>query len=367
MDGYAQKGGRAVENRRKVIDSHWHLYVTADEKGRDFCAVMDETMEKAGLSGINICSIPIYHDLGPAQNILPLIYKLHQPAAFAYGGMVYPEKPFRQPLPSGMDFLSQYEELMEMGFDGIKMLETKPFEQKQYQVYIDDPCYEGLFAACEKNQTPMIWHAADPATFWDLERIPKRFLDRGWYYGDGAYMAYDEIYARVLRVLERHPRLKAVFAHFFFLSENPGRLEEIFGKYPGVMVDITPGAEMYADFREKHAFFREFFIRHADRILLGTDTSVAGGDMERFIQRYEAVRDFVAGEKEVEIIVEKCPGLHLPEEACEKILHGNFERITGETPRRVDIPALKKYAKKYRRLITDEKILADIDRKLSEL
>ena len=180
-------------------------------------------------------------------------------------------------------------------------------------------------------------------------------------------MSYEQMYRQVLNVLDRHPHLKASFAHFFFLSENPERLEELFEKYPEIMVDITPGAEMYADFREHHSFWRQFFIRYADRILLGTDTSVSGGDMGRFLGRYEAVRDFVTGEKEVEIIVETCPGLHLPDDACEKILHGNFERIAGETPKKVNIQALKKYVEKYRHLIADEKILARIDRALAQL
>lgn len=133
--------------KQTVVDSHWHLYICEDENGRDFCAVMDALQERNGLKAINICSIPIYRGLGPGQNILPALYKLHNPTAYAYGGIVYPQKPFQKPMPSGMDPLSQYEELMHIGFDGIKMLETKPTEQKQYQIHIDDACFDSLFAA----------------------------------------------------------------------------------------------------------------------------------------------------------------------------------------------------------------------------
>jgi predicted TIM-barrel fold metal-dependent hydrolase len=191
---------------------------------------------------------------------------------------------------------------MQIGFDGIKMLETKPTEQKSYAIEIDDPYFDGLFSACETNSTPMIWHVADPASFWDINRIPKRFLDRGWFFGDGTYMTHDRIYAQVYNVLERHPRLKVTFAHFFFMSETPEALETLFKKYPGVSVDITPGAEMYADFRKNHSYYRDFFIKYADRIMLGTDTSVNGGDMTRFSQRCQAVRDFITTNQDVFII-----------------------------------------------------------------
>ena len=341
---------------RPIIDSHWHLYICEDEQGRDFCEVMDALQKQYGLKALNICSIPIYQELGPAQNLLAALYKLHNPTAYAYGGIVYPTKPFQKPMPPEMDPLSQYRELMQIGFDGIKMLETKPLEQKQYGILIDDEYFDGLFAACEQDATPMIWHVADPSTFWDLQRIPERFLQRGWFYGDGTYMSHEEIYGQVYRVLERHPRLKATFAHFFFLSENPGQLEKLFETYAGISIDITPGAEMYGDFRENRDAWRDFFIRYADRIMLGTDTSVNGGNMDRFYQRYEAVRDFLTTDREVTVITETCRGLALPPDICDKILCQNFEAAAGKTPKPVDTNALKRYVEKYLHLITDKKL-----------
>lgn len=348
--------------KQTVIDSHWHLYICEDENGKDFCAVMDALQERYGLKALNICAIPVYQDLGPAQNILAALYKLHNPTAYAYGGIVYPQRPFRKPMPADMDPLSQYEELMNIGFDGIKMLETKPTEQKAYQMLIDDAYYDELFTACEANGTPMIWHVADPASFWDIDRIPERFLCRGWFYGDGTYLSYEQTYGQVYRVLERHPQLKVTFAHFFFRSETPEKLESLFEKYKGVGVDITPGSEMYRDFRRDRGYWRDFFIRHADRIVLGTDTSVKAGNLDRFCQRYEAVRDFVTTDREVTVIQETCRGLALPQDVCDKILHQNFEKAAGETPKPVDRKALKRYVEKYRHLITDEK-LADYIRK----
>ena len=337
----------------KIIDSHWHLYVYEDVQGRDFRLVIDEFQEKNGLDSINICSIPIYGGLGPAQNILAALYKLHNPAAYAYGGLVYPVCPFQKPMPAGMEPLEQYEELMAMGFDGIKMLETKPTEQKAYGMRIDDSYYDSFFAAAERDGTHMIWHVADPDTFWDLDRIPKVFLERGWYYGDGTYLSYEDTYQQVFNVLDKHPLLPVSFAHFFFYADKPEQLAQVFEKHPKTSVDVTPGSEMYAAFRERRDFYRDFFIRYADRILYGTDTAVKGDDMTRFAQRGQAVRDFLATDQDLQVLQVKTHGIDLPEDVQAKILGGNFQKLAGTTPKKIDKKALKAYMEKYLPLIDD--------------
>lgn len=337
-----------------VIDSHWHLYICKDQQGKDFRTVMDEFQKEYGLAAMNICAIPVYNGLGPAQNILAALYKLHNPNAYAYAGLVYPVQPYRCPMPEGMDPLSQYEELMALGFDGIKMLETKPTEQKAYGMRIDDSYFDPMFAAAEADGTHMIWHVADPDTFWDINRIPQVFLDRGWFYGDGTYLSYEDTYQQVFNVLDKHPNLPVTFAHFFFYADKPEQLERVFAKYPGTSVDVTPGSEMYGAFRENREFYRDFFTRYADRILYGTDTSFNGGDMTRFGERGLTVRDFLSTDKDLTVIRVDTKGLALPEAVCEKILSGNFLRLAGATPKPVDKKALKAYVEKYKHLIGDK-------------
>lgn len=341
--------------KKTLIDSHWHLYFLKDEEGNDFRDALDAFQKEGHLTGMNLCSIPIYKSIGPEQNMLAALYKLHNPTAYAYAGLVYPQRPFRKPMPAGMDPETQYAEFMEIGFDGIKMLETKPTEQKAYDVRIDDSYFDGFFAACVRDNTHMVWHVADPDTFWDLDRIPKRFLDKGWYYGDGTYLSYEETYQQVYNVLEKNPELKVTFAHFFFLSDKPAELEALFAKYPGVSVDITPGAEMYGSFRRQNAYYRDFFIRYADRIFLGTDTSFSNGKGGS-PQRLNTVRKFLETDETIQMIEEACPGLHLPEDAQAKICGENFQKVAGEKPKPINRKALKAYVEKYAPLIPDEKM-----------
>lgn len=352
---------------RKVIDSHWHIYPWFDENGEDFYTIIDRYQEALGITAINLCSIPVYHDLGPAQNVLPLLYKLHNPTAYAYGGVVYTDKPVSFPQPEGFDMKTQYDELMELGFDGIKMLETKPAEQKEYKVRVDDPYFDDFFAECEKNGTHMIWHVADPDTFWDINKIPERFIERGWFYGDGTYMSLEEMYGQVYNVLDRHPNLKVTFAHFFFLSEHPEKLEELFEKYPGVSIDIVPGGEMYAAFNENFEFYKSFFEKYSDRIFYGTDASFTENDLfAHYTNIMTQVYNFTATDKAVEIYGSKCPAIQLSEEATNNLLYKNFERVSGATPKPVNKAAIKKYVEKYRAYFTDKKLLELIENAIKD-
>lgn len=343
---------------KKVIDSHWHLYPWYDENGEDFYTIIDRYQKELGLDALNICSIPAYENYGPAQNVLPLLYKLHNPTAYAYGGVVYTSKPANFPQPQGFDMLTQYNELMEMGFDGIKMLETKPMEQKIFQVKINDPYFEDFFAAIERDGTHMIWHVADPDTFWDINKIPKRFVERGWFYGDGTFMSLEEMYSQVYDVLKRHPKLAVTFAHFFFYSEHPEKLEKLFSEYPNTSIDITPGGEMYAAFRNNYDFYKTFFEKYSNRILFGTDASFTETDLyKHYTNIITQVYNFIATEKDIEIYGEKCPSIKISEQAQENILYKNFENLAGKKPKPVNKTALKKYIEKYSPYFTDKKLL----------
>jgi len=342
---------------RPIIDSHFHVFSWFDQQGKEFWENTDAYLAGRDFRAVNYCALPSMGNRDVSNNILVALYKLRHPEVYIHGGLIYDSYPVADVLPEGMDPVTQYRELMAIGFDGIKMLETKPTEQKAYGMFIDDAYYDAFFAACEENGTPMVWHVADPETFWDVDRIPQRFLDRGWFYGDGTYMSYDRVYGQVYNVLEKHPKLKVVFAHFFFLSEHPEQLEQMFAKYPGVTVDLTPGSEMYSAFRDNRAYYRDFFIRYQDRILFGTDTSYSGSDMSRFVDRGKAVEKFLTTDEKMTVISVETKGLALPKPVCNKILGENFQRMTGKTPKSMDRTKLKAYVEKYQHLITDEAML----------
>lgn len=344
---------------KTVVDGHFHLYNVYDAYGKDFLSAVDEMQSKHNLKAINIASIPTHQRYGVDQNIICALYKLHNKTAYAYGGIAYPEPPVEFPLPDGMDSLTQYKELMEIGFDGIKFLESKPAEQKEYGVCINHPFYNDIFEKCANNNTPILWHVADPDTFWDIKRIPPRFIERGWFYGDGTYLSLEETYGQVFEILDRHPELKVTFAHFFFYSDYPDKLEKLFQKYPNVCIDLAPGSEMFKSFNDNRDFYIEFFTKYADRIIYGTDASFmenTNDDYERYQGITDSVYKFLTTDEVITIYGVSAKGLKLPDEVTSKILNENFIKRTGDKPKEINKSALKKYIQKYYDYIKDEKL-----------
>lgn len=353
-----------MEYKKTMIDSHYHNYGWYNHGDRDFFQATEEYMQAVHYRAININALPSV-DWDVSNNIMAALFKLRHPHVYAHGGMVYDTYPVPEAVSPGMEMEAQYRELMEIGFDGIKMLETKPTEMKVIGRGVDDPIYEGLFAAAERDGTHMVWHVGDPASFWDPELAPPSCIENGWFYGDGTYPTLEEIYGQVFAVLDRHPKLKVTFAHFFFMSDNPQRLEQIFAQFPNVNVDLTPGSEMYYNFSADRTYFREFFTRYADRIEYGTDCSDEG-IITNHVKHVGVITRFLTTEEEITDWSNNFSGIGLDEPALDKIFYENYLRRAGQQPKSINVTALKAYVAKYRHLIRDPQVLANIEEELKK-
>ena len=124
------------------------------------------------------------------------------------------------PARASENLANQIAMLKEVGFDGLKMVEGTPRNRKWLQIPFDAPEYEGMWTALEELELPLLFHVADPEEFWDRTRLPKWAQTSGRDYEDPAYPLKEELYAEMDRVLERHPNLKLILAHFYFLSAD---------------------------------------------------------------------------------------------------------------------------------------------------
>ena len=346
--------------KKRTIDSHIHIGNWFCEDGGDYVQRCDALQQALGLDGfcIDCVSDPVYGNV--ENNIMAALYKLHNPTAYANGAIVYASYPIQLPFGEGVDPLTQYEELMEIGLDGMKIL-YKPDVQKIKQLPIDHEVYEPVFAQMEKDGTHITWHVADPEEFWDAR------TGRKWDYSDGTYPSYESMMEQTLRVMEKHPQLKVTFAHFMFLSKHPEMLEELFEKYPNLAVDVTPGTEMYTSFTEQRDFYRGFFEKYAHRILFGSDVEIP---LRRHSVNEELVRSvYQAMTEDCEVSIWKLParGLELSDASCNLILRENFLRRSGNKPKNVNVAALKRYIQKYLPLIKNPKSKEQILKKFEEL
>jgi predicted TIM-barrel fold metal-dependent hydrolase len=261
----------------------------------------------------------------------------------------------------------QVERLAEIGADGVKLIETKPTSRKGLDIPIDGDYYAPMFARLEELSLPLLWHVADPEEFWDPDLTPRWAAERGWGY-DASFVPKEQLYSEVENVLVRHPGLKVIFPHFYFLSADLERAAGLLADHPGVSLDLAPGIELYYNLSRDAARSREFFLEHAGRTLFGTDLGITPGEpietsaarvnlVAMFLETAEEFRlppeaDLLLGPPEDGVV----RGLELPEEALAKICRTNFLGIAGAEPRGFDAGLA---AEECRRLAAEAEALPD--------
>ena len=334
--------------KHKVIDGHLHFYDWSSEDGEEFFHCFEEYRNEMGLAGINLCALPSGYGTDVTNNIMCALYKLLNKETFAHAGLLYNEYPMVNKLPSEMSFKVQLDELEEIGFDGIKLIEGKPTMHRTIGKSLLNSDFDEFFSEAEKRGTHIIFHATDPIEFWTQEGLD--------YYGDDTYATHEEIYRQVYKILENHPNLKVTFAHFFFKSEAPEELIELFEKYPNVCVDLTPGWEMYLSFYKDKIYFKDFFTKYSKRIVLGTDAYFPR-PTECSMWLVDRVYRFISSPDVIKAVADRYEGgLCIPDESIEDITYKNFEKRVSVTPKEINVPALKRYYEKYKHKMVEKDI-----------
>lgn len=233
--------------------------------------------------------------------------------------------------------------LMDMGCTGIKMLEGKPNVRKAYPIPdFDRPVWDGFWDELEREQIPVLFHVNDPEEFWDPFKVTETAKKFGWFY-DGSYVNNEDQYAQVLKVLERHPSLRVCFPHFFFMSKQLERLAGILDRYQNVMIDLTPGVELYINLSACSRKSGDFFERYQNRICFGTDIGarqvIADRDVPLSLEESRArvclIRNFLENDGGYVLNPDSyyhgqpvaMHGLGLPGRIRQKIYHDNILRF----------------------------------------
>jgi len=326
---------------KPCIDCHVHL------RGFPEAAALDAYRRRLGIEAVCIQSLPGNKTVN--GNPGALAAKAAYPGAFYVFGALDHSAHFSVGRVQAPGLAAQVDRLRELGADGVKMLENKPTTRKILDIPVDSDYFEPLFARLEETAFPVLWHVADPETFWDASQLPAWAREKGWGY-DATHVAKEQLYTEVGRVLKRHPRLRIIFAHFYFLSADLPRAARLLDAYEGVHLDLAPGIELLYNLSRDTAAARAFFTRYADRILFGTDVDstltareadLRCGLVKRWLETGETYRipdgaDMLLGPPEDGEI----KGLALSEAVRDKICRGNFARLAGARPAPVKRDAL---------------------------
>jgi predicted TIM-barrel fold metal-dependent hydrolase len=325
-----------------VIDGHVHF--PHPQLTDDVLAVM----ETIGLARANLVSVPDLQSIN--QNPALICFKALHPDRVTICGALDYTQVFADPARAPETLAAQINTLKVIGFDGLKLVEGKPMVRKMLPFAFDGREYAGMWAALEEQGFPVVFHVADPEEFWDAGACPDWARAHGWFYGDGTYPVKEDLYAEVERVLARHPSLKVIFAHFYFLSADLPRAGAFLDAHAGVCFDLTPGVEMYLNFARDLDTARDFFVRYQDRLVYGTDIGATaidrdpalGLDRSESLSRAWVVRQFLESDEAYSApqgaghwLGMDAAGFHgiaLPREVLQKIYYANFQRVFGAKP-----------------------------------
>ena len=357
---------KAIEKR---IDAHIHYALPL--KPETLVAFLDET----GTDMANLVLVPDRKRLTAVPDAL--MAKAKYPDRFYVFTSMDVSEYYRHGKQVGKYMARFVDSMRRCGCDGLKIIEGKPSMRKFMAIPdFDLPCWEPLWDYAEKTGLPVLWHLNDPETCWDPANAPRHIRMAGEIYDD-SYINNEEQYRQMERILSRHPNIKFIFAHLYFMSAQLDRLGQLLDRYPNVMVDMTPGLEIYVNLSKDPAAARAFLERYQDRILYGTDIGarcvLADGKLpfnrDECLARIEMIDGLLRGTEEVILeedgryLINTDPfplrGLDLDEKILNKIYWQNFQRYVGGKPAAV---APRRIIKECCRIRLMLKIMSMIDR-----
>ena len=323
----------------KSLDAHVHLWyndngIEAIEK--EFGCIK----EHFKYDKFHFLSVPHHDSLNdPTQNIRTLYLK-DRLSSYASASLFhhFDERDTRA------SFLKQAMLYDKMGFDGYKMLEGKPLLRKETGFRLDAEIYWDFYEYAESKEIPIVLHAADPESAWDIEKATEYQIMKGWVC-DETFPTKEEIRQEVWGIMEKFPKLKLTLAHFGFLYFNKNLLVEFLERWENTALDLVIGADAMNMLTQDDKWCIDFFENYNERLIFGTDLYPFNFNKEK--RTYEQVtprvgwiREFL--ESDSKILGEgqgfSYRGLNLPEYMLKGIYFENHERRYGE-PKKIN-PAL---------------------------
>ena len=315
----------------KKID--FHVHIESDVPAEQSAYYFQDMCDRHGYCGINVLSIS--HGLDGYEGYFE---RCNEAALELRKKMGKESCAFGCLLPDE-DYARQAEKLMENGFDGIKLLRgEKPNYYRDYPYLYDDGIYEEFFSVAEERQYPIIMHNNDPAYAWDISKVSKRAIERGWVY-DETFPSHNRYYSSAETVLARHPKLKIALAHMGFYSEDIEKAFVLMDKYPGLYMDITPATNIYAELSATKDRTEEFFRKYNDRIIFGTDAcNELVGNARRYNDHKNEMTDYFFSGGEAKDFqsgpnasVKRIVPISLDSAMLENIYYNNAMRFVGKT------------------------------------
>ncbi|MFH1616015.1 MAG: amidohydrolase family protein [Planctomycetota bacterium] len=236
-----------------------------------------------------------------------------------------------------------------MGAKGLKILKELGLRHRDKTgnlITVDDPKLSPIWQEAGKLGIPVLIHQTDPYGFFEPVEPENEHYESlkkfsSWSFADSKFPRKLDLLARRDNLIRQHPATTFILPHVANFAENLNYVSSLLEENPNVYIDFS--ARMDELGRQPYTC-REFFIRHQDRIIFGTDMPADTDnsiDMYRsyfrFLETYD--ESFYAPDYDGTFERARWPicGIGLPKDVLAKIYYKNILKI---------IPGLKKDFKK---------------------
>ncbi len=318
--------------RFPVIDAHNHT--------GDFAGGYDKRPPQALFDALDAAGVRAYVDLdgGWGEDILRHrldTFKSRAPDRYTvFGGVNWARWP-----EFGDGFgewaAGRLREQARWGAQGLKI--WKPFglqvrDQHGALVAVDDARLDPLWATAGELKLPTLVHIADPVAFFDPlnahnERWEELHAHMDWHFPAPQFPAFLTILEQFANLVTRHRATTFIGAHVACYGENLGWVSDLLDRCPNLFIDFS--ARISELGRQPYAA-RRLFLRHASRILFGTDS---GPDLEtyrtyfRFLETDDEYFNYSARSEIPRQGRWMIYGLHLPDDVLRAVYAENAHRV----------------------------------------
>lgn len=334
-----------------VIDAHNHLW------GNRQVERIIKTMDEVGVTGY--CdltgNVKIEFSEGGYSISSGNISDFFDNCSLKYPGRFYCFTMANFAQPSGSPLFSDHKRFVDdciatlnlhvqLGAKGLKILKELGLHYRDSDgtlISCIDPRLAPIWEEAGRLGIPVLIHQADPSGFFEpvtpenehyesLKKYPS------WSFADPKFPRKTELLKRRDKLIRKHPDTIFILPHFANYAENIQYVSDLLSENPNVYIDFSARIDELG--RQPYSS-REFFIRHQDRIVFGTDMPANTGDSVemyrtyfRFLETFD--ESFYSPDYDGTFERARWPvcGIGLPKEVLRKIYYENILKI---------IPSLK--------------------------
>lgn len=228
----------------------------------------------------------------------------------------------------------RFRQQVKRGAQGLKI--WKPFglhvkDHNNKRVRVNDDRLEPLWETVAELKVPVMIHVADPVAFFDpLDATNERWEELhehpDWHFSAAQYPSFMMIMEDFASLVRRHVNTTFIGAHAGCYAENLAWVSALLDECPNFYVDMS--ARLGELGRQPYSA-RTFFLKHAERILFGTDADAS-------LATYRLYYRFLETDDEYFSYNTTNPpaqgrwyayGLYLPDEVLKKVYDQNARRI----------------------------------------